>query len=476
VTSDISAEANEPDWSFDPSGGVACGGRLWLHDHSCRSLLTVDLSTLIVDVAIELESEPPEEPWREGYVSPPPLLVTEHAVWLSCPPGMLRRIDVSNVAITTIHTSLTCAWLASNRTAIFGYDQSSREVLRLSDDGQAVIRKATDGYVQQVAASDRYVWLRDLTAGVVVCLDAATLETVNRIDLRVGHTRQLFAHGDDAIAIHDGSSEEDILMGPNGIADTYQVLRLSAQGSVAHVGDVGWWQTLAVDRRTLWLGQDQDTPGAIDEWRDPVGELSRFDLFTGEQTPVVLTTAGQVDEIKPVGDLLFVSGFVRTKQTTDLLAIDLQNDSRQLIGLADLALRFDDSQQPIEEPSLPREEVLAALPDRIRQALTGSTRTFDANTGEWYDSGSSIDHRFRLREVMVGHDPIRVAITFEWTDEVGTLFGFEFDEPFLEADRGFGEGLENASSDIWLYVMEETDTGIMKHGHRLPRDGVTWIS
>ncbi|MFA7266430.1 MAG: hypothetical protein WC054_08970 [Candidatus Nanopelagicales bacterium] len=461
-------------WSFSAHGAVFAFGRFWLHDHSCRSLVCVDLDTGIPQILFELDSEPGESP--EGYadVLPPQLLASQDYIWVICPPEQVRRVDPVSGEVTLIPTDGVRRWCASNADAIFGL--SNHGLHRLSQATLTQTSVRMDGYVQVITASEDFVWLVDRTRESVLCVDAVSLEVLSRTLLNGGEVHQLFPQDNDVIAIHNRDLEAGIMMSARGIENRSAVLRIRADGSMAQLGEIGIERTLEVCNDSLWIGDEFDSPDSIDEWPDPVGVISRLDLATGFLERRVFTVPGQVDEIHQIGDQLWICGFRRTLQRHVVTVISLDSRESTEVDLRSLSLRYDNSQEPPQKPTRPLDEVLGSLAAEIRTALTRSDRAQDPRTGQWHDAGSSINRRFTLREVVVKSEPISVAVLFTWADESGTTFGFEFDEDFFDVDHGYGEGIENAADNVWLYVMEESDTGIMKWGRRTVQDGITWIS
>jgi|GEM_PF-2634082 len=451
---------NDPvdgDWSFTPRGGVICDGRLWLHDHECRSVMTVAIDDLSASVAVELEYEPVGEHWSEDLGGSPPLLATEGAVWLACSPEAIRRIDSATGHVTTIEVPSVSTWITSNREAVFGYDDSSESVVRLSGRDGSVKRRSVDGYVPAMSASAGELWYVNRAFDTATCIDATTLEVINSVPVASGDATRLIAREKDVIVLRENEIEAH-----NGAYGTLNVLSINRWGEVRRVGEVPLLSTVTVEGSTLWIGESHYGPDAVDERSDPVGRIRALDLDTGVVQSDELTVVGQVDDLVCTQGRLFISGFVRTKQAVELVAVDVATHHTTVVDLSGVNREYLEHLPVPPGPDRSLDALIAQWPGEIREALTRKN--------------TDIDPGFSLRDVVVGVSPIRIAVTFEWAEEPGVCFGFEFKQGVLELDQGYGEGLDSAADDIWLFVMEEIDCGIMTWGIRREHNGIVWVT
>jgi hypothetical protein len=476
-------EEPEPAWTLSFDGVMVGFGRLWLHDHGCRSLVAVELTSRAASVAVVLDSEPPARPafeLEEGVHAPDGLLVTRSALWLPCPGQPLRRVDPDARTAERVETPDDTAWFASNSHAVYGMSVGPHRVLhRLDERDRSLCSRPWDGFVQVGDASESHLWLVDRTAEAAVCLDARDLGEVRRIELDGGRVTHLFADGDDAVIVHNHDLEHGIVVGPGGIGNRSQVYRVTADGDLDLLGEIGVEHVIAREGDSLLVGRtvdnlDPDLSGHGSWDGDPLGCVDRFALTTGARTASVATVPGQVDRLLPAAADVWVTGFVRSRQAEVVHAVDRADGAVAAVDLGVLALEPDEAHWAAPEPVPPEEQLLAELPGRVRQELTQEWHRLDERTGLRVSAGPSIDARFTLDEVRVRPDPLRVDVLFGWADEPGTRFGFRFEQQQLD-DGPYGGGLGNAADNIWLFVMEQTDTGIMTWGAREVLDGVTWV-
>ncbi len=459
---------------FDVTGMLAAFGRLWLHDHGCRSLVAVDLRTGHATVAADLGPEPTPDlaRWPTVPLAPSGLLATGSALWLACH-GALRRIDPRSGLVADACSEGT-GWFCANQEAIYGLsDRPDRVLTRLDASDGSRRERSWSGYVRVGAATERHLWLVDRTSERLVRLAADSLQEQWSYDFAGGEVTHLFPAGDGVIVVHNRDLADGILVSNIGILNRSRVYRASTDGGVTQVGEIGIERVLAYDgSETIWIGRFEDGPDP-DLRRDPSGRLACLDVRTGALQPhPTAQVRGQVDRIAAAGGQLYVAGFQRSRQRDALWRIDGTHVQR--IDLGGLGLRFDPPAVAADEPD--RQLTAGQLAAEIRSQLTRHGERFDDRADRWVDAGPSIHRAFTLREVQVEEAPPRVTVTFDWAAEPGIVFGFDFDADWLAQENAYGTGLPNAPDNIWLFALEELNTGLMTRAPRERRGEVTWIS
>jgi hypothetical protein len=314
-----------------------------------------------------------------------------------------------------------------------------------------------------MSASASELWYVNRAFDTATCIDATTLEVVNSVPVAGGDVTCLFAREKDVIVLRESAIEGAAASkAHDGGYGTLDVLSINRCGGVRRVGEVPLLSTVTVEGSTLWIGESHDGPDAIDEWSDPVGRIRALDLDTGVVQSEALPVVGQVDDLVCAQGRLFVSGFVRTKQAVELVAVDVDTHYTTVVDLSGVNLEYLEHLPVPPGPDRSLDALIAQWPGEIREALTRKN--------------TDIDPGFSLRDVVVDGSPIRIAVTFDWAEEPGVRFGFEFTQGVLELDQGYGEGLDSAADDIWLFVMEEIDCGIMTWGIRREHNGIVWVS
>lgn len=420
---------------------LAAFGRLWLHDHRCRSLVSVDLATGRPTTGPLLGPEPAfdESGWDTVPISPQGLLATGSALWLSCRGTPLRRIDPTSARLDEVAAPGT-GWFAANRTALFGLsDRPDRVLTRVDDADGSRVRRAWRGYSRIGVATDQHLWLVDRTTERLVRLAADSLEPEWEHDFAGGEVTHLFASGAGVVAVHNRDLADGIRVSKLGICNRSQVYRVGLDGTVSQVGEIGTERVLAYDGAdVVWIGRSHRAPSFR---RDPAGKLTYLDLRTGALHQHPAKVPGQVDRISATGDVVFASGFRRSGQRDALWRIGRRAEQ---VRLTDLPLQFDPA------PSLPDETLRPAtateLEAEIRSQLTAHGRRFDHRRDEWVDAGPTIHRDFTLREVRVDVAAPRVTVRFDWAPEPGTVFGLDFDTAWLAAENTYGPGLSGAAA------------------------------
>lgn len=454
--------------SFEVAAMLAAFGRLWLHDHRCRSLVTVDLATARPSVAAELGPEPEPDLAALPTVPLPPrgVLATDSAIWLPCLRTPLRRIDPGSLTVDELDP-LGSGWFAANADGLFGLsDRPDRVLTALDDHGQVRVRRDWRGHASVGAATAEHLWLVDRTTERLVRLAAHSLEPEWEHDFAGGEVTHLFASGDGVVAVHNRDLERGLLIGEKGFMNRSQVYRVAMTGAVTQVGEIGVGRLVAYDAATnrLWTGRSDHR-----RLRGHRGLLSALDLVTGTADHDQYRVPGQADRIEPAADAVWVAGFRPSGQRDQIWRLRRRAEP---IGLTKLRLRFDPPTGT--EPRGPRTST--ELATVIRAQLAGRGERFDPRADRWVDAGPTIRGEFTLREVHVDTEAPRVTVTFGWAPEPGVVFGFDFDATWLAQENAYGPGLQAAPDNIWLFALEELDTGLMDRAPREVRDGVVWIS
>jgi len=457
---------------FSPHSLVAAFSALWCIDWQWPVVVRVDTVTRHPSIfaSVETPPTPGSGPAGDDSRGPRSLAAGLGALWVIASRGdHLIRIDPTTGSIDRIVLPFPAADIAVGPSAVFAVSHR-HGLIRVEPDGgiQSTISGPT---LRLLAAAESFVWTVDDGSAAVMALDPDSLQVVRTFH-HLGGPCALFALDQRAWYF---ARPEELLSPENGRQQRAGIMRFgrpevdvlccdAVSGDLREVGSWRATQASAMDAESFWVAGHSRESGD----KDPATELRRMSL--DGSTLLSVTRPGQIGAIALGGDIVWVSGFRRSRQSEVLNSLALDGSETGEVDLSGIDLTAW-MRSPRARTTLSPGDRARAVRDAVEQCLSEPHMAIGRFGDEWEEPPIAPTFHLDRVELRAAEQAPEIVVLFRWDGE-NDLFGVKFPIPQ-------GDPFDD-SSDAYISVYVEENllaAGFgVENAVRDHAEGVTWLS